>query len=33
LIANIEPDKSDIQEYESIFIKTLRNHESVYTTN
>lgn len=33
LIANIEPDKSDIQEYESIFIKTQHYHESVYTTN
>ena len=33
LIANIEPDKSDINEYEMIFIQSQQSHEPVYTVN
>jgi len=33
LIANIEPQKSDIKEYESMFTKNRDNDEPVYTAN
>lgn len=33
IIAHIEPQKSNIQEYESIFTKTHQDYEPVYTTN
>ena len=33
LLANIEPDKSRISEYEIIFNPTTSNHEPVHTTN
>ena len=33
LLANIEPDKSRISEYELIFNQNTSNHEPVHTTN
>jgi hypothetical protein len=33
LMVHIEPERSDINEYEVIFNQSLRNNESVYTTN
>lgn len=33
LIANLEPERSDIKEYESIFNQTPDRHEPVHTTN
>jgi len=33
LMVHIEPERSDINEYEVIFNQTIRNNESVYTSN
>jgi hypothetical protein len=33
LIAHMEPDKSDINEYELIFMQSQQSHEPVYTPN
>lgn len=33
MMAHIEPQKSDIREYESIFTQNSKDNEPVYTTN